>query len=163
LARGAATFASRIASIGAAATGGADCGDGAKASGAGRASFAKGAGGSTFSGDFVSRKFAAGAAFFNAGFGSSLFSSFSFCSSTGGAAGAAGTGAYLLRAGALYSTPGSSRCISSVTPKASTRTAAIDTGAAKRRDHEGLATARREAARIASSRARGGSSRESSR
>src|SRR6185369_13540634 len=51
----------------------------------------------------------------------------------------------------------------SVTPKASTRTAAIDTGAAQRRAPKGFATARREAARIAASSAAPGSSRGNAR
>ncbi len=69
-----------------------------------------------------------------------------------------------MRFGAWYSMPGSSRCISSVTPNASTSTAAIDTGAAQRFESDGFAaTARRDAARIASSNARGGSSRGSAR
>jgi hypothetical protein len=48
------------------------------------------------------------------------------------------------------SMPGFSCCMCRLTPNASTRTAAMETGAAKRRAADGLAsTARREAARIA--------------
>src|SRR5689334_16721839 len=48
----------------------------------------------------------------------------------------------------------------SVTPKARTSTAAMDTGVAQRRAADGFASARREAARIAASSAALGSSRD---
>src|SRR5260221_361282 len=51
----------------------------------------------------------------------------------------------------------------SVTPKARTSTAAMDTGAAQRREADGFASAWRDAARIAASMATRGSSRGSAR
>src|SRR6185436_5731186 len=95
--------------------------------------------------------------------GSATALSSNFSAAAGGAAGTATRCAGRVASMSGDSTPGFSCCMRSVTPKASTSTAAIETGAAQRRDAEGLASALRDAARIAASRDADGSSRASER